>query len=142
MICFLNLNAQKASPSFISDSLDSYITEGLKDWNIPGLSIAIVKDGKTVVMKGYGVRDLETKEPVDENTLFMIASNSKLFTGTALAQLDYNKKLSLDDKVSKYIKGYTLYDKNTSDLVTIRDLLAITSAPEPFREILFSGTVT
>ncbi|MEJ7683155.1 MAG: serine hydrolase domain-containing protein [Segetibacter sp.] len=46
------------------------------------------------------------------------------FTGTALAQLDYNKKLSLDDKVGKYIKGYTLYDKNTSDLVTIRDLLS------------------
>lgn len=118
------VNAQKTSPSFVSDSLDSYITQGLKDWNIPGLAIAIVKDGKTVVSKGYGVRDLETKEPVDENTLFMIASNSKLFTGTALAQLDYNKKLSIDDKVSKYIKGYTLYDKNTTDLVTIRDLLS------------------
>ena len=124
VICILSCNAQKKSPSFIRDSLDYYITEGLKDWNIPGLSIAIVKDGKTVVMKGYGVRDFETKEPVDENTLFMIASNSKLFTGTALAQLEYNKKLSLDDKVGKYIKGYTLYDKNTSELVTIRDLLS------------------
>jgi len=50
----------------------------MKDWNIPGLAIVIVKDDKVVVMKGYGVRDLETKEPVDENTLFMIASNSKL----------------------------------------------------------------
>ena len=124
VISILSCKAQKASPSFILDSLDSYITQGLKDWNIPGLSIAIVKDGKTVVMKGYGVRDLETKERVDENTLFMIASNSKLFTGTALAQLEYNKKLSLNDKVSKYIKGYTLYDKNTSDLVNIRDLLS------------------
>lgn len=124
VISILSCKAQKASPSFISDSLDSYINQGLKDWNIPGLAIAIVKDGKTVVMKGYGVRDLETKEPVDENTLFMIASNSKLFTGTALAQLDYNNKLSLDDKVSKYIKDYTLYDKNTTDMVTIRDLLS------------------
>jgi len=124
VICILGCNAQKKSPSFIQDSLDYYITEGLKDWNIPGLSIAIVKDGKTVVMKGYGVRDIETKEPVDENTLFMIASNSKLFTGTALAQLEYNEKLSLDDKVGKYLKGYTLYDKNTSELVTIRDLLS------------------
>ncbi len=116
--------AQKTTPSFISDSLDSYINQGLKDWNIPGLAIAIVKDGRTVIMKGYGVRDIETKEPVDENTLFMIASNSKLFTGTALSQLDYNKKIYLDDKVSKYIKGYTLYDRNTTDLVTIRDLLS------------------
>jgi CubicO group peptidase (beta-lactamase class C family) len=116
--------AQKPTPSFISDSLEAYINEGLKDWNIPGLAIAIVKDGKTVVMKGYGVRDIETKEPVDENTLFMIASNSKLFTGTALSQLEYDKKISLDDKVRKYIKDYTLYDKNTTALVTIRDLLS------------------
>jgi CubicO group peptidase (beta-lactamase class C family) len=124
LIFVITANAQKPTPSFISDSLDSYIKQGLKDWNIPGLSIAIVKDGKTVVMKGYGVRDIETKEPVDENTLFMIASNSKLFTGTALAQLEYNKKISIDDKVSKYIKGYSLYDRNSSDLVTIRDLLS------------------
>lgn len=116
--------SQKATPSFITDSLDSYISTGIKDWNIPGLAIAIVKDGKTVLMKGYGVRDVESKEPVDENTLFLIASNSKLFTGTALAQLDHDKKISLDDKVSKFIKGYTLYDKNTTDLVTVRDLLS------------------
>ncbi|MDB5191907.1 MAG: serine hydrolase [Segetibacter sp.] len=115
---------QNTSPSFISDSLENYIQQGLKDWNIPGLAIAIVKDGQTVFMKGYGVRDIETKEPVNENTLFMIASNTKLFTGTSLAQLQVNKKLSLDDKVSKYIKGYTLYDKNVSELVTIRDLLS------------------
>ncbi|MEJ7829634.1 MAG: serine hydrolase [Segetibacter sp.] len=120
----LIVNAQQARPSFITDSLDAYIQQGLKDWNIPGLSIAIVKDGKTVVMKGYGVKDVESKEPVDENTLFMIASNSKLFTGTSIAQLDYNKKLSLDDKVSKYINGYELYDKNITRLVTIRDLLS------------------
>ncbi|MGI8636860.1 MAG: serine hydrolase, partial [Segetibacter sp.] len=117
-------NAQHQPPTFISDSLDAYITEGLKDWNIPGLSIAIVKDGKTVVMKGYGVRDVETKEPVNENTLLMIASNSKLFTATALSQLEYNKKISIDDKVSKYIKSYILYDKNTTEMVTIRDLLS------------------
>src|SRR5436305_608020 len=89
-------------PDFIENKLDAYIKQGLKDWNLPGLAIAIVKDGKTVIMKGYGVRDIKTNEPVDENTLFMIASNSKLFTGTALAQLDVDKKLSLDDKITKY----------------------------------------
>ena len=117
-------NAQSTTPTFIADSLENYITKGMSDWNIPGLAIAIVKDGKTVVMKGFGVKDIATKEPVDENTLFQIASNSKLFTGTALAQLEYNNKLSLDDKVSKYIKGYELYDKNSTELVTIRDLLS------------------
>jgi CubicO group peptidase (beta-lactamase class C family) len=125
LLCFFSYScAQSKPPAFITDSLDAYIAQGLKDWNIPGLSIAIVKDGKPLVMKGYGVRDIESKEPVDENTLFMIASNSKLFTGTALAQLEHDKKLSLDDKITKYIKGYSVYDKNTTDLVTIRDMLS------------------
>lgn len=113
-----------AQPSFIKDSLESYIQQGMKDWQIPGLSIVIVKDGKTLLMKGYGVKDINKNEPVDENTLFMIASNTKLFTGTALAQLEFNKKLSLDDKVTKHIEGYKLYDATTTELVTIRDLLS------------------
>jgi len=113
-----------AQPAFVKDSLDNYIQQGIKDWKIPGLSIVIVKDGKVAFIKGYGVKDITTNEPVDENTLFMIASNSKLFTGTALAQLEYNKKISLDDKVSKYFPDYALYDKSTTELVTIRDLLS------------------
>jgi len=67
---------------------------------------------------------LATHEKVDENTLFMIASNSKLFTGTALAQLEYNKKLSLNDKVTKYFPDFQLYDKNSTELVTIKDMLS------------------
>ncbi len=116
--------AYSQTPSFITDSLDNYINQGIKDWNIPGLAIAIVKDGKVVVMKGFGVRNITTKEPVDENTLFMIASNSKLFTATSLAQLEYNGKLSLDDKITKYYPDYKVYDPNTTALVTIRDMLA------------------
>jgi CubicO group peptidase (beta-lactamase class C family) len=113
-----------AQPTFVKDSLDNYINRGLKDWNVPGLAIAIVKDGKVVVMKGFGVRDTQSKEPVTENTLFMIASNSKLFTGTALAQLEYDKKLSLNDKIIKYFPSYKLYDEHTTQLVTIKDMLS------------------
>ena len=113
-VCLLH-----AQPSFIKDSLDAYIKEGIKDWNIPGLAITIVHDGNIVAMKGYGVKNLQTKELVDENTLFIIASNSKLFTGTALAQLDFNKKLSLDDKITKYFPDFKLYDDNATNLVTI-----------------------
>lgn len=111
-------------PSFITDSLDSYITNGLKKWSIPGLAIVIVKDGKVVLMKGYGVRDIKTNSPVDENTLFMIASNSKLFTATCLAQMEYDKRLSLDDKITKYFPSYRVYDSATTNLVTIRDMLS------------------
>lgn len=112
------------TPSFIKDSLDRYIRQGMVDWNVPGLAIVVVKDGKTTVLKGYGVRDITSKTPVDINTLFMIASNSKLFTGLSLAQLEYNKKISLNDKVSVYFPDFKLYDPVTSEQVTIRDLLS------------------
>ncbi|MFL5739755.1 MAG: serine hydrolase [Flavisolibacter sp.] len=116
-----SLSAQ--TPSFISDSLDAYISKGIRDWDVPGLSIVIVKEGKVVVMKGYGVRDLNTKRPVDENTLFMIASNTKLFTASALALLEIRGRINLNDHITKYHPGYRLYDTNTTQLVTIRDLL-------------------
>ena len=114
----------QAQPVFIKDSLNAYIEQGMKDWNIPGLAIAIVKDGNVVVMKGYGVSDIQTKEPVTENTLFMIASNTKLFTATALAQLEYRKKLSLNDKIIQYYPDFKLYDENSTQLVTIKDMLS------------------
>jgi len=121
LFCLLVCNAQ---PSFIKDSLDSYIQRGMKDAQIPGLAIAVIKDGKVVVMKGYGVREVGKPGAVDENTLFMIASNSKLFTGTSLAKLESEKKLSLDDKVSKYIPWYKVYDDDVSRLITVRDLMS------------------
>jgi len=133
---FLIFNYLHAQPAFIKDSLDDYINQGIKDWNIPGLAIVIVKDGKVVVMKGYGVRNLDTKEPVDENTLFMIASNSKLFTATSLTQLEYDKKLSLDDKITKYFPWYRTYDSTTTELVTIRDMLAHHLGTKTFQGLL------
>lgn len=111
------------SPSFITDSIGSYISQGMKDWQIPGLAIVIVKDGRPVMMKGFGVRAIDSTGAVDENTLFMIASNTKLFTGTILSKLDYEHKLSLDDKVTRYFPAYRLYDSITTSLLTIRDLL-------------------
>ncbi len=110
--------------TYISDSLEAYIKKGMADWQIPGLAIAIVKDGKTIVLKGYGERDLATHEKVDENTLFLIASNSKLFTATSLAKLEYEKKLSLDDKITRYFPSFALYDSNTTKMVTIKDMLS------------------
>ena len=113
-----------AQPSFITDSLDSYIQRGITHAQIPGLAIAVIKDGKVVIMKGYGVREVGKSDPVDENTLFMIASNSKLFTGTSLANLEAEKKISLEDKVTKYMPSFRVYDENVSSMITIRDLLS------------------
>lgn len=121
---FLVSHAQTDSiPSFVKDSLDNYVIKALKDWEIPGVSVCIVKNGKVVVMKGYGVKELGKAEPVDENTLFMIGSNSKAFTATALATLDAENKLSLDDKVTKWIPEFKLDNKAAGEQAIIRDLL-------------------
>lgn len=112
-----------SSPFFLKDSLDLYIERGMRMWQIPGLSITIVKDGKVILSKGYGVREIGKSDQVDENTLFIIASNSKLFTGTAIAKLDHEKKLSLNDKVTDYIPWFRLYNSTSTDLVNIRDVL-------------------
>jgi CubicO group peptidase (beta-lactamase class C family) len=119
---FFSFSSAQA-PSFMTDSLDSYIKRGMLQWQIPGLAIAIVKDGKVVVSKGYGVNELGKEEKVDENTLFIIASNSKLFTGTSVAKLDFEKKLSLNDKVTQYIPWFKLYDSNATRMVNVKDLL-------------------
>ena len=121
---FKILSAQSPEPAFIRDSMDSYIQKGLKDWNLPGLAVVIVKDGKVVWMKGYGVKDIQTNKPVDENTLFMIASNTKLFTGSSLAMLETQGKISLDDPITKYFPNYRLYDSTSTKLVSIRDMLS------------------
>src|ERR1700682_106470 len=82
-------------PVFVKDSLDNYVNRALSDWEIPGIAVCVIKNGKIVVMKGYGVTELGTNNKVDENTLFMIGSNTKAFTAAALALLETEKKLSL-----------------------------------------------
>lgn len=110
-------------PSFVKDSLDNYVQRALTEWKIPGAAVCIIKDGKVVVMKGYGVKEVGTNDKVDENTLFMIGSNTKAFTATALAMLDADKKLSLDDKVQKWLPDFKMYDPWVAKEVIIRDLL-------------------
>lgn len=112
-----------SAPSFVKDSLDVYVNKALTDWQIPGVAVCIVKDGKVVLMKGYGVKEIGTNDKVDENTLFMIGSNSKAFTATALAMLNADKKLSLDDKVQKWLPDFKLYDPWVAKEANIRDLL-------------------
>lgn len=95
----------------------------MKLWNIPGVAVAIVKDGKIIVSRGYGVREIYKNDLVDENTLFMIASNTKAFTATALCLLEHDKILSLNDKVIKWLPYFRLYDSVITNYVTINDLL-------------------
>jgi CubicO group peptidase (beta-lactamase class C family) len=91
--------------------------------NGAGMAIGIVKDDKLVFAKGYGTRELGKNAPVDENSVFAIASNSKAFTTAALAILVDEKKLNWDDKVSKYLPDFQMYDPWVTNELTIRDLV-------------------
>jgi len=112
--------------------LDKYFQTSLTAWNIPGMSIGIVKDDSMVFAKGYGVRDVTTKEPVDEHTLFAIASNSKSFTSASLAVLVDEGKLKWDDKVVDFLPYFKLYDPYVTQSMTIRDLLSHRSGLKTF----------
>ncbi|HNJ27323.1 MAG TPA: serine hydrolase [Ferruginibacter sp.] len=110
-------------PSFIKDSLDIYVNRALQEWKIPGVAVCVVKNGKIALMKGYGVKEMNGSDPVDENTLFMIGSNTKAFTATAMAMLEADKKLTLDDKVQKWLPAFTMYDPWVGKEAMLRDLL-------------------
>ena len=103
--------------------LDDCVARSMKTFDVPGMAVAIVKDGKVVSSKGYGVRKLGEPAPVDENTLFGIGSNTKAFTAAALATLVDAGKISWDDPVYERLKGFEMYDPYVSKEMRIRDLL-------------------
>jgi len=104
--------------------IDDYATKAGRDWNVPGFAIAIVKDDRVVFAKGYGVRELGKPTPVDDKTLFAIASNTKAFTSAALAILVDEGKVKWDDPVTKYLPEFQLYDPYVTREMTLRDLLS------------------
>lgn len=120
----LKIAAQSDSlPVFVKDSLDNHVNNALAAWQIPGAAVCIVKNGKVALMKGYGIKEINGADKVDENTLFMIGSNTKAFTATALAMLDAEKKISLDDKVTKWLPQFKLDNKAAGEQAIVRDLL-------------------
>jgi len=105
------------------NGFDDYVNKALKDWDVPGVAIAIVKNDQIVFAKGYGVRKLGDPTPVDEKTLFAIGSSSKAFTAAAIAMLVDEGKIKWDDPVTKYLPGFQLFDPYVTREITVRDLL-------------------
>jgi CubicO group peptidase (beta-lactamase class C family) len=124
--CTATLFAQKEPVK----GLDAYIAKALKDWNAPGLALAIVKDDKVVYAKGYGVQKLGESTPVDEHTIFAIGSATKAMTAACLGMLVDEKKLNWDDRVTKYLKSFQLYDPYVTRELMVRDLLTHRSGLE------------
>lgn len=115
-------SAQQAPPEALA-GLDAYVEAGMAEWKLPGLAIAVVKDGKVVYSRGFGVRERGKDGPVTDGTLFAMASNSKAFTATALGMLAAEGKLRWDDKVCDRLPEFQLADAAATRALTVRDLL-------------------
>jgi CubicO group peptidase (beta-lactamase class C family) len=102
---------------------DAYVTQAVKDWNVPGLEVAVVKDDSTVFARGYGVRALGTHDSVNTHTLFALGSTTKAFTALSMALMVDAGKLGWDDPVAAHVPGFLLDEPYVTHELTIRDLL-------------------
>lgn len=112
--------SQSADPPV---DLDAWVERTMQTFEVPGIAVAIVKDGRAVVTKGYGVRRLGQRQRVDEHTLFGIASNTKAFTATALGLLVEEGKLEWDSRVTDSLPWFQMWDPFVTRELTVRDLL-------------------
>jgi CubicO group peptidase (beta-lactamase class C family) len=105
------------------DYVDKVVERARKEFDVPGIAVAIVKDGDVVLAKGYGVRKQGEAAPVTARSLFRIASNTKAFTTAALAMLVDEGKIRWDDSVVQHMPTFQMYDPYVTREMTIRDLL-------------------
>jgi CubicO group peptidase (beta-lactamase class C family) len=119
-----HINAQELNVEKKLKGFDKTIESVLRDWNVPGCGIGIVIKDKLAFAKGYGYRNLEQKLPVTPNTLFQIASNTKLFTATAVGFLVKEGKLDWDQPIKKYVPQIQFYNDELNENVTMRDMLS------------------
>ena len=106
-----------------SQQIDSLVDVALLKFKVAGAAVAVVKDGKVIHSKGYGLADINSKKAVNENTNFQIASNTKAFTTTALAILEEEGKLKWTDKVIDHIPEFKMYNNYVTENFNIQDLL-------------------
>lgn len=112
--------------------IHNHLEQQVEKWNIPGVSVAIVRSGEVLLSEGYGVKNSTTEDPVDDNTLFAVASNTKAFTAAAIGMLVDEGKMNWDDKVQEHLPYFQLYDPYVSANMTVRDLLCHRSGLETF----------
>jgi len=129
-------------PDYPPPGLSERIEEGMKEWDIPGMAVAIVHNDSVVFAEGFGVRELpgpmptgrpdqrpsagdpDTLHQVDEHTLFGVASISKAFTAAALGLLVDEGRIDWDDPIVEYLPDFELYDPWVTENITIRDALS------------------
>lgn len=119
----LFITSRTAAQELTSMQIDSVSEKVLRAFDVPGIAVAVIKDGKVIHAKGYGLRSLKSGEKTNENTLFAIASNTKAFTAAALSILVDAHKITWDTKVTDVIPEFKMYDPYVTAAFTITDLL-------------------
>jgi CubicO group peptidase (beta-lactamase class C family) len=112
-----------AAQQAIATRVDEYVTSEMQKERIPGLSLAVIKDGQIILAKGYGLANVELQVPAKPETVFQSGSMGKQFTATAVMMLVEEGKLSLDDKITKYFTDAPASWQN----ITVRHLLTHTA---------------
>jgi CubicO group peptidase (beta-lactamase class C family) len=119
--------------------LDAAIARAAVEWEVPGLAVAVVKDGQVVLARGYGVRQLGRPEPVDADTLFAVGSTTKAMTAALIGQLVAEGKVAWDDPVIRHLPGFQVGDPWATREITVRDLLTH-RAGLPNTDLLWFGS--
>ncbi|HWG44942.1 MAG TPA: serine hydrolase [Gemmataceae bacterium] len=123
LILFLVSGNRTHAESPDTRAIDALVERALKAWHVPGVAVAIVRDGETIYLNGHGVRSVASKEKVTPDTLFPIASCTKSFTTAAMALLVDEGKMNWDDPPRKYVPYFHLSDPFVDREVTLRDLV-------------------
>lgn len=124
LLCFSPVSAQKKPDNKkILAEIEQYTLQVMKDWKVPGVGLAVLKDNQVIYAKGLGVKSLKTNEPVDENTVFQIGSVSKSFTAALIAMLVDEGKLNWDDPIRKHLPDFEMYDPWVSENLQVRDVM-------------------
>ncbi len=127
MATFVAVPASASDPALPLGEIDARMAAMLKEWDQPGMAIALVTRDRIVHEKGFGVRDLRSKQPVDESTLFGIASLSKSFASATVAKLVADGRMNWDDPVIRHLPWFAMPRERDTPEVTLRDLLSMRS---------------
>lgn len=123
IVLLSNASFGQKNNTFNEKEFEKFVSEQMDKWSVPGLAISIVQNGEIIYKNGFGVKDIETKNPITTQTLFGIASCTKAFTSTLAAQLEGEGNLSWNKPVKSYIPTFKLFDDYTTNHTNLIDLL-------------------
>ncbi|MDD2963130.1 MAG: serine hydrolase [Bacteroidales bacterium] len=134
--------AQTLPFTFNPDTLSAKLEKMRRDWNAPGLAVALVRNDSVVYAQGFGVTNIDQPQPVDANTLFAVASNTKSFTAAAIAMMVDSGRMEWDAPVKRYLPWFESYDPWVTANTTLRDLLSHRTGHVTFSgDLIWSNTL-